>query len=104
MNLIDLCILFKAGKQWLHTTMAARRKKITQHFDDLEHCYFSVREREVMGDSNTATSSDSQSNSIINTPGMITYPINTSPPYAYPTHLPHHTINTLSSNIFIVNI
>ncbi|XP_033731895.1 E3 ubiquitin-protein ligase COP1-like [Pecten maximus] len=36
-----------AGK-WLSTTMAARKKKVSQHFDDLEQCYFSVRQREIL--------------------------------------------------------
>ncbi|XP_069120571.1 E3 ubiquitin-protein ligase COP1-like [Argopecten irradians] len=36
-----------AGK-WLNTTMAARKKKVSQHFDDLEQCYFSVRQREIL--------------------------------------------------------
>ncbi|KAK2176254.1 hypothetical protein NP493_669g01040 [Ridgeia piscesae] len=37
------------GRQWLHTTMAARRKKVYQHFDDLETCYFSIRRKELSG-------------------------------------------------------
>ncbi|XP_074654069.1 E3 ubiquitin-protein ligase COP1-like isoform X2 [Tubulanus polymorphus] len=33
-------------QRWLHTTMAARRKKVNHHFDDLEQCYFSTRLKE----------------------------------------------------------
>lgn len=31
-------------KPWLQTTMASRRKKVQQHFDDLEQCYFNTRQ------------------------------------------------------------
>lgn len=34
------------GKQWIYTTMATRRKKIEQHFDDLEEAYFAIRQRD----------------------------------------------------------
>lgn len=36
----------QGGKQWIYTTMATRRKKIEQHFDDLEEAYFSIRQRD----------------------------------------------------------
>lgn len=36
-------------KHYLQTTMASRRKKVSQHFEDLEQCYFSFRQT----DSNT---------------------------------------------------
>ncbi|KAI0228062.1 E3 ubiquitin-protein ligase COP1 [Lamellibrachia satsuma] len=47
------------GRQWLHTTMAARRKKVYQHFDDLETCYFSIRRKELAGSGSTADMDDS---------------------------------------------
>ena len=31
-------------KHYLQTTMASRRKKVSQHFEDLEQCYFSFRQ------------------------------------------------------------
>lgn len=37
---------FQAGKPWLQTTMASRRKRVSQHFDDLEQCYFSIRQKD----------------------------------------------------------
>ncbi|CAE1239102.1 RFWD2 [Acanthosepion pharaonis] len=39
-------------KHYLQTTMASRRKKVSQHFEDLEQCYFSFRQT----DSNTVSS------------------------------------------------
>ncbi|XP_052788985.1 E3 ubiquitin-protein ligase COP1-like isoform X2 [Mya arenaria] len=39
-----------SGKQWLRTSMATRRKKVNQHFDDLHQCYFSIR-NDVFSDS-----------------------------------------------------
>lgn len=35
-----------AGKPWLQTTMASRRKRVSQHFEDLEQCYFSIRQKD----------------------------------------------------------
>lgn len=40
-------------KHYLQTTMASRRKKISQHFEDLEQCYFSFKQT----DSNSSDSS-----------------------------------------------
>ncbi|KAK6194814.1 hypothetical protein SNE40_000362 [Patella caerulea] len=37
------------GKPLLQNSMAARRKKISQHFEDLEQCYFSVRVKGLNG-------------------------------------------------------
>jgi hypothetical protein len=42
-------MLFQGGKQWLNTTMASRRKKIDQYFDDLEEVYFNMRQRDTLG-------------------------------------------------------
>ncbi|KAK3087450.1 hypothetical protein FSP39_006033 [Pinctada imbricata] len=36
-----------AGKPWLQTTMASRRKRVSQHFEDLEKCYFVTRQKDV---------------------------------------------------------
>ncbi|XP_013407329.1 E3 ubiquitin-protein ligase RFWD2 [Lingula anatina] len=46
------------GKQWLQTTMASRRKKVSQHFDDLQQCYFSTRLKEYGSGETCSTSSD----------------------------------------------
>jgi E3 ubiquitin-protein ligase RFWD2 len=32
--------------KWPHTSLSARRKKVYQHFDDLEQCYFNLRQKE----------------------------------------------------------
>ncbi|GAB1607033.1 E3 ubiquitin-protein ligase COP1-like [Argonauta hians] len=37
-------------KHYLQTTMASRRKKVSQHFEDLEQCYFTCRETESSPD------------------------------------------------------
>ena len=36
-------VVLQADTNLLQTTMASRRKKIEQHFDDLEEVYFSTR-------------------------------------------------------------
>ncbi|XP_067662002.1 E3 ubiquitin-protein ligase COP1-like isoform X1 [Haliotis asinina] len=36
-----------AGKSFTQTTMASRRKQISQHFEDLEQCYFDTRVKGV---------------------------------------------------------
>ena len=51
----DTVLLFQSGHQWFQTTMASRRKKVHQHFDDLEQCYFNLRHRDLL------TNGDSQS-------------------------------------------
>ena len=43
-----LILSFKGGQQWLNTTMACRRKKIDQYFDDLEDVYFNMRQRDTL--------------------------------------------------------
>ncbi|KAL4219079.1 RING finger and WD repeat domain-containing protein 2 [Mactra antiquata] len=40
-----------SGKLWLQTSVASRRKKVNQHFDDLQQCYFNIRNDEYSGDS-----------------------------------------------------
>ncbi|KAG0413928.1 hypothetical protein HPB47_008930 [Ixodes persulcatus] len=42
-----------AKPQWLQSTLAARRKRVHLHFDDLEQCYLSARTKNL-----TSTSSD----------------------------------------------
>lgn len=32
---------------WCSTSLASRRKRIHQHFDDLERCYFSIRQGDL---------------------------------------------------------
>ncbi|XP_045204825.1 E3 ubiquitin-protein ligase COP1-like [Mercenaria mercenaria] len=39
-----------SGKSWLQTSVASRRKKVNQHFDDLQQCYFSIRKDDYSGD------------------------------------------------------
>ncbi|XP_041481190.1 E3 ubiquitin-protein ligase COP1-like isoform X1 [Lytechinus variegatus] len=34
-------------QQWLDSTLASRRKKLYNHFDDLQSCYFSIRQSEL---------------------------------------------------------
>lgn len=34
-------------RQYLHSTMASRRKIVSQHFEDLEKCYFSIRQKDL---------------------------------------------------------
>ncbi|XP_046845426.1 E3 ubiquitin-protein ligase COP1-like isoform X2 [Xenia sp. Carnegie-2017] len=36
---------------WSSATLAARRKRVHQHFDDLEKCYFAIRQGEIPGGS-----------------------------------------------------
>ncbi|KAL3871703.1 hypothetical protein ACJMK2_039686 [Sinanodonta woodiana] len=33
-----------SGKPWLQTTVASRRRKVQEHFEDLEQCYFTIRQ------------------------------------------------------------
>ncbi len=47
-------LMFQAGRQWLQTTMASRRKKITQHFEDLEQCYFNLRQKDIITNSSSS--------------------------------------------------
>ncbi|XP_028394945.1 E3 ubiquitin-protein ligase COP1-like [Dendronephthya gigantea] len=42
-----------AKRLWSSTTLAARRKRVHQHFDDLEKCYFAIRQGEIPGNSDT---------------------------------------------------
>ncbi|VDI54500.1 E3 ubiquitin-protein ligase RFWD2, partial [Mytilus galloprovincialis] len=36
-----------AGKPFFNTTHAARRKKVDQHYEDLEQCYFNIRQKKL---------------------------------------------------------
>ncbi|CAC5398687.1 E3 ubiquitin-protein ligase COP1-like [Mytilus californianus] len=36
-----------AGKPFFNTTHAARRKKVDQHYEDLEQCYFTIRQKKL---------------------------------------------------------
>lgn len=36
-----------SGKLWLQTSMASRRKKVNQHFEDLQQCYFNIRQEDI---------------------------------------------------------
>ncbi|KAL5012534.1 hypothetical protein ScPMuIL_011085 [Solemya velum] len=36
-----------AGQPWLQTTTASRWMRVNTHFDDLEQCYFSIRQKDV---------------------------------------------------------
>ena len=43
-------VLHQGAKNLLaSTSMAGRRKRIHQHFDDLEKCYFSIRQGDIPG-------------------------------------------------------
>ncbi|XP_040466048.1 E3 ubiquitin-protein ligase COP1 isoform X1 [Falco naumanni] len=43
---------------WYNSTLASRRKRLTAHFEDLEHCYFSTRMTRVSDDSRTTSQLD----------------------------------------------
>ncbi|XP_048587008.1 E3 ubiquitin-protein ligase COP1-like isoform X2 [Nematostella vectensis] len=42
-----------AKRLWCSTSQASRRKRIHQHFDDLEKCYFAMRQGEIPCDSSS---------------------------------------------------
>ena len=43
-------MMVKGAKHlWSSATLAARRKRVHQHFDDLEKCYFAIRQGEIPG-------------------------------------------------------
>ncbi|CAH1785705.1 unnamed protein product [Owenia fusiformis] len=46
------------GRQWLNKTMASRRKRVHQHFDDLEQWYFDLRQKEINNSKNTSKELD----------------------------------------------
>ena len=41
------CLLQGAKHLLCSTSLASRRKRIHQHFDDLERCYFSIRQGDL---------------------------------------------------------
>lgn len=43
---------------WCSTSLASRRKRIHQHFDDLERCYFSIRQGDLPSDAGTSDALD----------------------------------------------
>ena len=45
-------------QQWLNSTLASRRKRIDQHFGDLEQCYFNTRKHPAVGASEVALCGD----------------------------------------------
>ncbi|XP_052222820.1 E3 ubiquitin-protein ligase COP1-like [Dreissena polymorpha] len=47
-----------SGKIWLQTSLASRRKKVAQHFDDLQQCYFNIRNDMYSGDMETGAGLD----------------------------------------------
>lgn len=57
-----------AGRQWLQTTMASRRKKVDQHFEDLEQCYFGLRtpQRDKISEPSTQGAVGASSSTIFN--------------------------------------
>lgn len=49
--IINASFIFCQGTRqtWYNSTLASRRKRLTAHFDDLEHCYFSNRMSRLTG-------------------------------------------------------
>lgn len=43
-----------SGKLWLQTSVASRRKKVNQHFEDLQQCYFTIRKDDYTGEHETS--------------------------------------------------
>lgn len=39
-----------SGKSWLQTSVTSRKKKVSQHFEDLQQCYFDIRQDEFSGE------------------------------------------------------
>ena len=60
-----ICFYQQAGKQWLHTTMASRRKKVFEHFNDLETCYFDIRQPHLIPSTSTTTDTKGRCHSVI---------------------------------------
>ncbi|XP_033643605.1 E3 ubiquitin-protein ligase COP1-like isoform X1 [Asterias rubens] len=42
-------------QQWLDTTIASRRKRLHHHLEDLEHCYFSIRQSDISPSENRSS-------------------------------------------------
>ena len=43
----DIHFYFQAAKPIFNATTATRRKKVHQHYEDLEQCYFSIRQKRL---------------------------------------------------------